>query len=145
MINKFKKVLAIALLGLFLVGCKSVDPKEEISKLTNEIKNMTSYEVEYIEDRNVIRITDTISQQTVVLASTNDELYIRWLGIQQDFLSLHDTFKSLSDTKGIEDIKYELIIVDEESFNTDSEVPVLIVNEKGILFDMVERLRFLNN
>lgn len=145
MYNKKKSFLSIILivifLGLFVSGCGNSTEKNKILELTKELQDSVEYEVEYIEDRNVIRLSNSLSKEVVMGAITIDSIYGQWVGIREGLLVLYDELEMLGESKDITEIEYEIIVLDKESVGTDTEIPVLIVNKTGVIFDAVDTVR----
>lgn len=132
-------MLSIICTLTLIVGCSS--KKTTISDFVKTLQDNIDYEVEYIEDRKAIRVVDYLSKDTVVDAVSRDVSYQQWVDMREDILGLYDEVKNLGESNKVEDVEYEIVIIDKDSANTDSEVPLLIVDKTGILFDMVDEAR----
>lgn len=117
-------------------GCAN----NKITEVVNELKENTGYDVEYNEEKNTIRIVDYISKDTVIEAVSKDNVYNQWGKMRDKLLDLYDNSVSFGEGKGLKDTSYEMILIDKESSKTDEEVPLLIINENGVIFDMVEEV-----
>lgn len=137
--KKFSIVMLLLIMSLgSFWGCENSNNK--ITEVVNELKENTGYDVEYNEEKNTIRIVDYISKDTIVEAVSKDNVYKQWGTMRDKLLDLYDDSVAFGEGKGLKDTSYEMILIDKESSKTDEEFPLLIINENGVIFDMVEEV-----
>ena len=68
-------------------------------------------------------------------------MYKQWVILRENALSLYNDVKNLADSSNIKDVGYEIVIIDKESSKTDKEIPLLIIDSTGVVFDMVEETK----
>ncbi|MDU7148266.1 MAG: hypothetical protein E6300_07230 [Clostridium sp.] len=134
-------IINIILVCILMIGCSGSNNKAQIPNFVKTLQETIGYDVEYIEDRSIIRVTDYLSKDTIIDAVSKDNVYNQWVEMRNTFLGLYDGVEKLANSNGMKDINYEIIVIDKESANTDEEVPLLIINETGIVFDMVEEVK----
>lgn len=142
--NKKKNVIFLinfVLVFILMIGCSKSSSKSKMTDFISDLKNDTGYDVEYIEDRETIRLTDYLSKDTIIEAVSEDDVYNQWIEMRKNVLNLYSSVKELGESNNIKDIECEIVIIDKESAKTDEEVPLLIVNDTGILLDIVEEIR----
>lgn len=126
---------------VFMIGCSTSGSKTKIPEFVKVLQDTVEYDVEYREDRNVIRITDYLSKDTIIDAVSKDSVYKQWVILRENALSLYNDVKNLADSSNIKDVGYEIVIIDKESSKTDKEIPLLIIDSTGVVFDMVEETK----
>lgn len=139
-----KKRTLVMLLCVFasimlIGGCSS--KKISVGDFTNELKDEIGYETEYVKDRSIIRVSEYLSKDTIINSVSTESAYNQWVNMREEFLKLYDDIVKLGKSKNLEDIEYEIVIIDKDSANTDDEVPLLVINKNGIIFDMVEEIK----
>ena len=127
------------LLVTFFTGCAKA--KVSIPDFVKLLKDEIGYDVEYIEDRSVIRITDYLGQDAIIDAVSNDNVYNQWIGLRENILKLYDDSVELAKSKNIDDTEFEIVIIEKDSAKTSQEIPLLIINKDGVLLDIVEEIR----
>lgn len=140
--KRFALLIMISVLVLVtLIGGCAKNNDDNISALINELKENTDYDVQYNKEKGTIRIMDYISKDTIIKAVSKDNVYNQWKEMRNELNGVYNDLFELGKSKGIKDISYEVIIIDKESANTDKEVPLLIINDEGVVFDMVEEIK----
>lgn len=142
--KKWKVISSIligSILSVLIIGCSSLSKNTDVSAFARELQKDIGYDTKYIEDRNVIRVSDYISKETIVEAVSEDEVYAQWTGMGEELLSLYNTVEEFGKSKNIKNIEYEIVVIDKESSKTDKEVPLLIIDKTGITFDMVKEIK----
>ncbi len=140
-----KKIMALmssfVLMFILMVGCSNSNKETKMTDFLSKLESSTGYDVKYIEDRKTIRVIDYLTKETISEVASKDSGYDQWVNMRNTFLDLYKKVEKLGASDGVKNISYELIIIDKDSANSSEEVPLLIVNETGIVFDIVEEIK----
>lgn len=143
----YNKKKFVAIIGAFVLifglitGCSSSNKETKITDFISNLESSTGYDVKYIEDRKTIRVIDYLTKDTISEAVSKDSGYNQWINMRNTFSDLYKDVEKLGVSDGVKNVNYELIIIDKDSANTSEEVPLLIINETGVVFDMVEEIK----
>lgn len=137
-------VLSLVFMITFAIGCSNKKESGDMSRFINTMENNLGYDVKYFDERKAVRISEYLPQSTVVEAISDNVAYDQWVAMRSDFLDLFESIKKLGDVGNLDNVKYELLIIDKDTANTEKEIPLLIINEKGVIFDIVEKVKNKN-
>lgn len=131
-------VLCVVLLIGLVGGCGKSD--KNINDFTQAIINETGLGAEYIEDRNVVRVYHLMTTEPLYEASEYDGFDAVWFSVRNDSLDMYESIVKVAESRKVGNVNMEFVIFDETKYLQNEEIPMIVVNDDGVVFDMMKEL-----